>query len=559
VALDGLLAGGVGVDAVGQVEVRVTGDAFEHERNEQGAMAGGDAWEDGGKLGLVLGTHVGRGEHAGDDELGVRALAADGGEDGVEVILGGGGGQAAEGIVAAEGDHEDIDRLAENPCGAAAAAGGGVAADTGIDNAPGKALGAEAVLEEGEPALGAIEPVGSGEGIAECKKGRRRGSLGRSQMGEGDGEDEGGDEAEKPGGHGAGNMARGRPCGKPQRRAAGQSAPLPHARARRPPPPPRVGGLSGGLPRLSIARGRGGAGTAGRLAREAGCPRDLSLAVGGASHEPHAEVLNWAGLGPLSFAPSALPAGTAGRLALGARACEGGGMEQTQLREVVLEVAGLTKVYRSGGQPLTVLEAASFAVVAGETLAIVGPSGSGKTTLLGLCAGLDLATAGTVKLLGEDLGTLSEDARARVRNEGVGFVFQNFQLLPTLTALENVMVPLELRGTGGALRRARALLDAVGLADRGGHYPAQLSGGEQQRVALARAFINDPKVLFADEPTGNLDAGTRDHVIELLFDLNRAAGTTLILVTHDTGLAKLTGRRLRIERGRLREEGRDAA
>lgn len=228
-------------------------------------------------------------------------------------------------------------------------------------------------------------------------------------------------------------------------------------------------------------------------------------------------------------------------------------------REAVLEVSGLTKMYRSGGHPLTVLDAASFRVTAGETLAIVGPSGSGKTTLLGLCAGLDIATAGSVKLLGSDLGALTEDERARVRNEGVGFVFQNFQLLPTLTAEENVMVPLELRGGGGARRRARALLDAVGLADRGGHYPAQLSGGEQQRVALARAFINDPKVLFADEPTGNLDAGTREHVIELLFDLNKAAGTTLILVTHDLGLAKLTGRILRIERGRVREEGEHAA
>lgn len=247
------------------------------------------------------------------------------------------------------------------------------------------------------------------------------------------------------------------------------------------------------------------------------------------------------------------------RLAGRAGECKGARMQETERREVVLDVSGLTKVYRSGGQPLTVLEGASFAVTAGETLAIVGPSGSGKTTLLGLCAGLDLATAGSVHLLGEDLAGLDEDARARVRNDGVGFVFQNFQLLPTLTALENVMVPLELRGGGGAGRRARALLKAVGLADRGGHYPAQLSGGEQQRVALARAFINDPKVLFADEPTGNLDAGTREHVIELMFELNRAAGTTLILVTHDTGLAKLTGRRLRIERGRLREEGRDAA
>lgn len=215
----------------------------------------------------------------------------------------------------------------------------------------------------------------------------------------------------------------------------------------------------------------------------------------------------------------------------------------------ILEARALTKTYGRAGAPLTVLHDVSFTLAAGDTLAIVGPSGSGKTTLLGLCAGLDRATSGTVTLAGHDLGTLDEDARARVRNEHVGFIFQNFQLLATLTALENVLVPLELRGRGAARSVAVELLTKVGLGDRLHHYPAQLSGGEQQRVALARAFVNRPQILFADEPTGNLDGDTARLVVDMLFELNAAAGTALVLVTHDLELAKRCRNILRLRNG----------
>ena len=219
----------------------------------------------------------------------------------------------------------------------------------------------------------------------------------------------------------------------------------------------------------------------------------------------------------------------------------------------ILRVENLTKTYPSAGQALTVLHEVSFELAAGDTFAIVGPSGSGKTTLLGLCAGLDRATSGSVWLNNILLDNLSEDERAAVRNQHVGFIFQNFQLLPTLTALENVLVPLELRGQRGAAKTALALLDRVGLADRASHYPAQLSGGEQQRVSLARAFANRPAVLFADEPTGNLDPDTSERVVNLLFELNREAGTTLVLVTHDLELAAKTQRTLRLRGGRVVE------
>ncbi|MCI1187123.1 ABC transporter ATP-binding protein [Hymenobacter sp. DH14] len=220
----------------------------------------------------------------------------------------------------------------------------------------------------------------------------------------------------------------------------------------------------------------------------------------------------------------------------------------------ILRVENLTKTYPSAGQPLTVLHEVSFDLAAGDTFAIVGPSGSGKTTLLGLCAGLDRATSGSVWVNGIQLDKLSEDERAAVRNQHVGFIFQNFQLLPTLTALENVLVPLELRGQRGATQTALELLDRVGLAARANHYPAQLSGGEQQRVSLARAFANRPAVLFADEPTGNLDPDTSERVVNLLFELNREAGTTLVLVTHDLELAAKTQRTLRLRGGRVVEE-----
>jgi putative ABC transport system ATP-binding protein len=215
----------------------------------------------------------------------------------------------------------------------------------------------------------------------------------------------------------------------------------------------------------------------------------------------------------------------------------------------MLEVRALTKTYRSGNDTLTVVKDISFVLEAGASCAIVGPSGSGKTTLIGLCAGLDLPSSGEVLLDGVPLGSLDEDGRARVRNDIVGFVFQTFQLLSTLTALENVMVPLELRGGTHARDQAVELLKRVGLGERLTHYPAQLSGGEQQRVALARAFINRPKILFADEPTGNLDAETGKLVIQNLFALNAQAGTTLVLVTHDLELAKRAQRIIRLKGG----------
>ena len=219
--------------------------------------------------------------------------------------------------------------------------------------------------------------------------------------------------------------------------------------------------------------------------------------------------------------------------------------------ETILKIDRVSKTYKAAGRELTVLQDISFSVEAGETVAIVGPSGSGKTTLLGLSAGLDRSSTGTVELNGISLTQLDEDERAVLRNRYVGFIFQNFQLLPTLTALENVMVPLELRGEKDARMRSMALLEQVGLGDRLHHYPAQLSGGEQQRVSLARAFANRPKILFADEPTGNLDAETSEKVAELLFELNRQAGTTLILVTHNPELAEGTRRIIRLGKGHI--------
>jgi putative ABC transport system ATP-binding protein len=217
----------------------------------------------------------------------------------------------------------------------------------------------------------------------------------------------------------------------------------------------------------------------------------------------------------------------------------------------ILNIQNLSKTYQSAGRTLTVLDNVSFSVEAGSTMAIVGPSGSGKTTLLGLAAGLDRSTTGSVELNNIKLDKLSEDQRASVRNRYVGFIFQNFQLLPTLSALENVMVPLELRGEKNIKKRAIDLLAKVALAERGHHYPAQLSGGEQQRVSMARAFINRPQILFTDEPTGNLDAETSRGIVELIFNLNKEAGTTLIMVTHDIDLANKTGRIIKLKGGRI--------
>ncbi|MHB0755386.1 ABC transporter ATP-binding protein [Polaribacter sp. M15] len=217
----------------------------------------------------------------------------------------------------------------------------------------------------------------------------------------------------------------------------------------------------------------------------------------------------------------------------------------------ILKINDVEKTYTSGSKKLTVISNISFEITQGSVFSIVGPSGSGKTTLLGLCAGLDYPTSGTVELCGAILQDLNEDERAALRNKEVGFIFQNFQLLPTLTALENVIVPLELQGDKNAAKYGKALLDKVGLGHRLHHYPTQLSGGEQQRVALARAFSNKPSILFADEPTGNLDEETGEKVIQLLFELNKEAGTTLVIITHNLDLANRTQQILRLKGGKI--------
>jgi len=224
------------------------------------------------------------------------------------------------------------------------------------------------------------------------------------------------------------------------------------------------------------------------------------------------------------------------------------------VKQPLLEVKQLGKTYHPGGRALTVLREVTFSLGSGETCAIVGPSGSGKTTLLGLCAGLDDPDSGSVTLDRYELSALDQDARAALRNQRVGFVFQSFQLIPTITALENVLVPLELQGRRDGLDTARDILRQVGLGDRLDHYPLQLSGGEQQRVALARAFVHRPRILFADEPTGNLDAETSEPIVQMLFDLNRESGTALVLVTHDLELAGRAGRIIRMGGGRILED-----
>lgn len=220
---------------------------------------------------------------------------------------------------------------------------------------------------------------------------------------------------------------------------------------------------------------------------------------------------------------------------------------------IILSVKDVSKTYQSGNRKLTVLDQVNFDIQSGESIAIVGPSGSGKTTLLGLCAGLDSSSTGSVVLNGNAFEKLTEDQRAAARSRDVGFIFQNFQLLPTLTALENVMVPLELKKRKDAKEKALELLDKVGLKDRVTHYPTQLSGGEQQRVSIARAFANEPKILFADEPTGNLDTETGEMIEDLIFNMNKEKGTTLILVTHDPELAKRTDRIINIKGGKIQE------
>jgi len=219
---------------------------------------------------------------------------------------------------------------------------------------------------------------------------------------------------------------------------------------------------------------------------------------------------------------------------------------------MILEAKDIFKIYKGINRDLTVLDDINFSIDKGETVAIVGPSGSGKTTLLGLCAGLDSPTSGSIDLAGETMSLMTENEKAELRNRRIGFIFQNFQLLPTLTALENVMIPLELQGRAkGAIDKAKELLSRVGLEGRFNHYPSQLSGGEQQRVSLARAFSNDPEILFADEPTGNLDAETGSMVENLMFDLNKEKNTTLIIVTHDMELANKTNRIIRLKGGKI--------
>ena len=220
----------------------------------------------------------------------------------------------------------------------------------------------------------------------------------------------------------------------------------------------------------------------------------------------------------------------------------------------IVKAEGLTKQVATPDHVLTIVKHASFEVREGEAVAILGASGSGKSTLLGLLAGLDVPSGGKVWIAGEDLFALNEDGRARLRGQMVGFVFQSFQLLPALTALENVMLPLELARGADVVTRARKVLERVGLGERLGHYPRQLSGGEQQRVAVARAFVSEPRLLFADEPTGNLDSTTGEHIIDLLFEMNRERGTTLVLVTHDGELAKRCDRRLHIAAGEITHE-----
>ncbi len=228
------------------------------------------------------------------------------------------------------------------------------------------------------------------------------------------------------------------------------------------------------------------------------------------------------------------------------------------MTRAILKVEHLSKVFKSGEHVVNVLSDVSFAIDEGSTCALVGPSGSGKTTLIAICAGLERPSEGSVALDGTALHSASEEDLARLRNQSVGFIFQNFQFLPSLTALENVMVPAEIRGENHARARATDLLKQVGLDGRLDHYPVQLSGGEQQRVAIARAFMNRPRILFADEPTGNLDADTAREIIKLIFDLNATRGTTLLLVTHDRELSQHAGRTIRLRGGKVASDSNDS-
>lgn len=226
------------------------------------------------------------------------------------------------------------------------------------------------------------------------------------------------------------------------------------------------------------------------------------------------------------------------------------------MSNIALQVQNISKIYSNENREIEILKDINFSIEKGETVSIVGPSGSGKSTLLGLSAGLDNVSSGSIQILGEALEDLDEDSKAKLRNKSVGFIFQNFQLIPSLTALDNIMVPLELQGGKNAQSKALDLIERVGLLDRKDHYPNQLSGGEQQRIAIARAFMNEPEVLFADEPTGNLDGKTSDNVEALLFDLNREKNTTLIIVTHDLELAEKTQRIIKLKSGQIESDSK---
>lgn len=229
------------------------------------------------------------------------------------------------------------------------------------------------------------------------------------------------------------------------------------------------------------------------------------------------------------------------------------------MSNIALQVQNISKIYSNENREIEILKNINFSIEKGETVSIVGPSGSGKSTLLGLSAGLDNVSSGSIQILGEALENLDEDSKAKLRNKSVGFIFQNFQLIPSLTALDNIMVPLELQGGKNAKAKALDLIERVGLSDRKDHYPNQLSGGEQQRISIARAFMNDPEVLFADEPTGNLDGKTSDNVESLLFDLNKEKNTTLIIVTHDLELAEKTQRVIKLKSGQIESDSKTAS
>ena len=434
------MAGGGGMDAVGLVEVGVAAHAGEKERDQGGMIFCRELWKDFAESPGVVRAEVGGNLHAGENDASCGITDAHTVDDALKVGARIGQRDATQAVVAAEFEDKNVHGPTQNPVDAPQPARTGLAAEPGVDHAPGQVGGVDFFLDESGKSLGGgiVETVAGGEAVAEENDGLR---------------------------------LRGAEDGETGQRGAQQQVQAETAKKHHWP-----------FERFVVA---------------------CFLIMTG---------------------------------------------------QEMLKVERLTKTYPTAAGSLTVLHEVSFVLAEGASLAVVGPSGSGKTTLLGLCAGLDQPSAGTVELAGRALGPLSEDQRARVRNAQVGFVFQNFQLIPTLTALENVLVPLELAGVREGEGEARALLARVGLEERTDHYPAQLSGGEQQRVALARAFVNRPKILFCDEPTGNLDADTAGAMVELIFGLNRERKTTLVLVTHDIELARRCHRVIRLRGGAVVED-----